>query len=57
MSGLWLVLALSVGFFAGFFLFALLAMARDQDSREPVGYAPLRAVPLHARTKGYAGQG
>ena len=51
MSGLWLVLALSIGFFAGFFLFALLAMARDQDSREPVGYAPLRAVPLHARTK------
>lgn len=43
MNALWLLLALWIGFFAGFFVFALLAMARDRESREPARYLPLRA--------------
>ena len=44
MNALWLLLTLWIGFFAGFFLFALMSMARDRTQQGSDRY-----LPLHAR--------
>ena len=48
MDAVWFLLALWIGFVAGFFVSALMAMARDKAPLEPVRY-----VPLHPRRAHY----
>ena len=50
MTMLWVLLALWIGTMAGFFAFALMAMARDSEREESHVFAPSMRNPARQRS-------
>lgn len=51
MNTLWLLLGLWIGTMAGFFVFALMAVARNSEHHEPRVFAPVGRSAARARVR------